>query len=150
MRLVPGHAGGHPRLPEFLFHLPGEVCPPELEYAAVMVSAIVEIPGYVVGGWLADRHGRKLVMLISFALSAAMAVLAGVVALMVESGAVSWGAWLVIACALKITLSAAFLILMVYTAEAYPTLLTSTKCPHPAVSGDNGRMPPSTTHCGHW
>ena len=58
----------------------------------------------------------------SYAASCAMALATGAVAILTEQTATSW-VWLLLgACVLKACLSSAFVVTMIYTAEAYPTL----------------------------
>lgn len=109
-------------LPTFL----NQHMPHEEEYVGVLLTAIAEIPGYLLGGWLADRIGRRAVLTWSFGASAVMAFVTGAAAWAMESADVGWGWTLVLACVLKTALSSAFLVIMVYTTEAYPTLLTTT------------------------
>ena len=61
-----------------------------------------------------------------FVLATVFAFVTGVFASLMDSNQLEWGWFLLAACLFKTFISAGFLILMVYTAEAYPTLLTST------------------------
>ena len=91
----------------------------------VLLTALAEIPGCTLGGFAADRIGRKSVMIASFSGSAVMAFVTGVVAILIEQTGVSWIWLLLSACALKSFLSSAFIVVTLYTAEAYPTLVTN-------------------------
>jgi len=95
--------------------------PPEWEYWATFFTAAAEVPGNWVGGEVADRYGRKLGMILGFALSSIFACGCALLADRVDADALSWQWLLACACLLKMAICIAFTVVYLYTAEAFPT-----------------------------
>ena len=102
------------------------VVPTWAEYTTVLLTALAEIPGYLGAAWLADRYGRRTVIVVFFAASTLSAFLMGWMADVVTSDASQWGWMLFLSCCGKAAVSGAFLAVMIYASEAYPTLLAVT------------------------
>uniref|UniRef100_A0A7S2GHY6 Major facilitator superfamily (MFS) profile domain-containing protein n=1 Tax=Haptolina brevifila TaxID=156173 RepID=A0A7S2GHY6_9EUKA len=86
-----------------------------------VLTAVAELPGNLLAGYLGDLIGRKPTMIILYMAAAVCIFISGVLADAVSYGGSNWQVVLTMACFAKVFTTGLFTMLFLYTPEAFPT-----------------------------